>query len=256
MRLATWNVNSIRARLQRVRDWIVVHDPDVLCLQETKVADHQFPREVLEDLGYNVEVFGQANYNGVALLSKRPIEAVVRGLPGDAEGAERRLLAGAIGDTIVVSVYAPNGTEVGSERYHDKLMWFRRLRMFLDDTYPPDERLVVCGDFNVTFDDRDVWAPELFVGQLHCTAEERDALAHLAGYGLRDAVRKFHEQSGLFTWWDYRAGAFQKNQGMRIDHLLMTDAALEACTAIHIDRDERNRAAPSDHVPVVADFRD
>src|SRR5690606_29191055 len=156
-----------RARLATVRDWVTSPDPDGLCLQETKVADLQFPREPLEDLGYNVEVFGQPNYNGVAILSKRPIEAVVKGLPDDGENAERRVLGGVIGDRIVLSVYAPNGTAVGSERFHDKLMWFRRLRRFLDDTYPPGEKLLVCGDLNVTRDDRDVWDPVGCAGQIH-----------------------------------------------------------------------------------------
>lgn len=254
MRLATWNVNSIRARLARVRDWLTVHDPDVLCLQETKVADLQFPREVLEDLGYNIEIFGQPTYNGVAILSKSPIEAVVKGLPDDGDNTARRVLAGAIDDTVVVSVYAPNGTAVGSEFFHDKLMWFRRLRQFLDATYPKDEKVVVCGDFNVTFDDRDVWNPEVFRGQLHCTDEEREALGHLLAYGLHDAMRKFHEQGGLYTWWDYRALGFQRDEGMRIDHMLMSDAALEACADVVIHRDERAGQAPSDHVPVVAEL--
>lgn len=254
MRLATWNVNSIRARLARVRDWLVEHDPDIVCLQETKVVDHLFPREALEDLGYNIEVHGQPTYNGVAILSKSPIEAVEKGLPGDGEDAERRVLAAAIDDLIVVSVYAPNGTAVGSERFGDKLMWFRRLRRFLDESYPKDDKIVVCGDFNVTFDDRDVWDPQGFRGQLHCTDVEREALGLLVGYGLHDALRKFHEQGGLYTWWDYRGLGFQKNEGMRIDHMLMSDAALDACTAVWIDRDARKGKTPSDHVPVVAEL--
>ena len=255
MKLVTWNVNSIRARLPRVRDWITIEDPDVVCLQETKVADLQFPREALEDLGYNVEVFGQPTYNGVALLSKRPIEAVVKGLPGDDDSAERRVIAGVIDDLIVISVYAPNGTALGSERFHDKLMWYRRLRQFLADTYPKEEKLAVCGDFNVTFDDRDVWDPVGFVGQMHCTDDERDALRQLVSYGLHDALRKFDEKGGVYTWWDYRAGGFQKNEGMRIDHVLMTESALEACVGVRVDRDARKGQAPSDHVPVIAELR-
>ncbi|MEZ5966808.1 MAG: exodeoxyribonuclease III [Planctomycetota bacterium] len=254
MRIATWNVNSIRARLARVRDWLTIRDPDVLCLQETKVADHSFPREALEDLGYNIEVFGQPTYNGVAILSKSPLEAVVKGLPDDGDGAERRVMAAATEDVLVVSVYAPNGTAVGTERFHDKLMWFRRLRRFLDDSYPKDEKIVVCGDFNITFDDRDVWDPDGFRGHLHCTDDEREAMAHLMGYGLHDALRKFHEEGGLYTWWDYRALGFQRDEGMRIDHMLMSDAALDACRSVHIDRDERKGKAPSDHVPVVAEL--
>jgi exodeoxyribonuclease-3 len=254
MKLATWNVNSIRARLNRVRDWVTVADPDIVCLQETKVSDLQFPREPLEDLGYNVEVFGQPTYNGVALLSKRPIEAVVKGLPGDGDDGERRVLAAVIDDLIVVSAYAPNGTAIGSERFHDKLMWFRRLRQFLADTYDKDEKIAVCGDFNVTFDDRDVWDPVAFAGQLHCSDDERAALRHLLGYGLHDTLRKFEEKGGVYTWWDYRAGAFTKNEGLRIDHVLLSDRALEACVGMRIDKDERGRQAPSDHVPVVAEF--
>jgi exodeoxyribonuclease-3 len=254
MKLATWNVNSIRARLTRLCDWVATHQPDVLCLQETKVADLRFPREPIEDLGYNVELFGQETYNGVAILSKRPIEAVVKGLPGDGERAERRLLAGVIDDLIVVSVYAPNGTAIGSERFHDKLMWFRRLRRFLEDTFPSDEKVAVCGDMNVTFDDRDVFDPALFVGQLHCSADEREALRHLLGYGLHDVVRRFHPDPGVYTWWDYRAGSFQKNEGMRIDHVLMTEAALACCVGAYVDREARKGVAPSDHVPVVVEM--
>ena len=255
MKLATWNVNSVRARLSRVLDWLKRHDPDVVCLQETKVVDEQFPREPIEDAGYNVELFGQKTYNGVALLSKAPIEDVVRGLPDDAEDAERRVIAGIVGDLCVVSVYAPNGMAIGHEKYHDKLMWFRRLRRFLEDRYPAGEKVAVCGDFNVTFDDRDVFDPKLLHEQLHTSSEEREALRHLMGYGLRDALRKFHEQGGIYTWWDYRMLGFEKNRGLRIDHLLLTEPALDACVGVQVDREERKGKTPSDHAPVLAELR-
>lgn len=255
MRLATWNVNSVRARLSRVLDWLGQHDPDIVCLQETKVADHQFPREPLEDAGYNLELFGQPTYNGVAILSKLPIEDVVKGLPDDAEDAERRVIAGIVRDLVVVSVYAPNGTAVGHEKFAHKLAWFRRLRTFLEDRYPQGERVVVCGDFNITFDDRDVFDPDGLREHLHCTTQERAALADLMSYGLHDAFRRFHEEAGHFTWWDYRGLGFQRNQGLRIDHMLMTPSALETCSGVAIDREERKGKTPSDHVPVIATMR-
>ncbi len=255
MKLATWNVNSVRARLSRVLDWLDRASPDIACLQETKVADHQFPREPLEDAGYNLEVFGQPTYNGVAILSKQPIEDVVKGLPDDDADAERRVIAGIVEDLIVVCVYAPNGTAVGHEKFAAKLAWFDRLRAFLADRYPQGERLVVCGDFNVTFDDRDVFDPVGLREHLHCSSEERAALADLMGYGLHDAFRRFHEEAGHFTWWDYRGGGFQRDQGLRIDHMLMTPAALDTCSGVAIDRDQREGKTPSDHVPVIATLR-
>jgi exodeoxyribonuclease-3 len=254
MKIVTWNVNSIRARLDRVVAWLKVHRPDVVCLQETKVADEHFPRAALEDEGYNVEPFGTPTYNGVAILASHTIEDVVRGLPDGMPGDDRRVLAGIVRDVIVVSVYAPNGKHPGHPDYERKLAWYRRLRAMLDARYPRDEKLVVCGDFNVTFDDRDVWDPVRWHEAILCSTPERHALRHLMGWGLHDALRKHREEGGIYTWWDYRAGSAQRDHGLRIDHFLVSERALEGCAAVAVDRQERLGPGSSDHAPVTAVF--
>ncbi|MBK8979465.1 MAG: exodeoxyribonuclease III [Planctomycetes bacterium] len=254
MRIATWNVNSVRARLPRLVPWLEEHAPDLVCLQETKVVDEQFPREYLEDQGYDVEVFGQKTYNGVALLSRHRMEAVVRGFPDDADDAQRRVIGCQLGDWQILNLYVPNGAEVGSDKYAFKLDWLRRLRRFLDDRYDPAGKLVVTGDFNITFDDRDVYDPELWRERILCSTPERDALAAVMDFGLVDALRHLDDSPGIYTWWDMRGGAFPKDQGLRIDHVLVTRPALDALRAVTVDRDARAGKSPSDHAPVVASF--
>lgn len=252
MRIATWNVNSVRARLPRVVDWLQQHSPDVVCLQETKCLDEQFPREVIEDLGYNVELFGQKTYNGVAILSKRRIENVIRGFPDDEPDAQRRVIGATIEDVMILNLYVVNGESVGSAKYAYKLDWLRRLSEFVDETYDMSEKVVLTGDFNITFDDRDVYDPEAWRGKVLCSEPERDALARVMSHGLRDAFRKFEEGAGHYTWWDFRTKGFQRGNGLRIDHFLMSPPALEACTGVEIDLEERGREKPSDHAPVIA----
>jgi len=255
MRIATWNVNSVRARLERVLHWLEEHEPDVLCLQETKVEDDKFPREPLEDLGYSVETHGQRTYNGVAILSRPGMEDVVRGLPGnDEERSGRRVIGATVGDLMVLCLYVVNGEKVGSEKYAHKLEWLEHLADFVAGRYDMREKVVLCGDFNCTFDDRDVYDPERWRERILCSTPEREALARVMAPGLVDAYRRFHEEGGHYTWWDYRTRGFRRGEGLRIDHFLLSEPALAACTGIEIDERARGGEKPSDHAPVIATF--
>jgi len=253
MIITTWNVNSIRARVQNVKDYLAEHGPDVLCIQESKVADDQFPFELLEDEGYNIEVHGQKAYNGVAILSKHPMEDVVRGIPG-VDPDDRRAMSCIVGDTMILNLYCPNGSEVGSDKFAYKLDWFEKLRAFVADRFPADEKVVICGDFNITFDDRDVHDAEANREKIHCSTPEREALGRILDLGYADGFRRFHEEGGIYTWWHYMRAGFQKDEGMRIDHMLLSAPALEACRSVDIHRDERGKKNASDHAPVAATF--
>lgn len=252
MKLTTWNVNGLRARLTHVVDFLRDEAPDVLCLQETKVQDEQFPREVLEDQGYDVEFFGQKTYNGVAILSRHRLTDVVRGLPDDGPDAERRVLAATTGGLRVVDLYVPNGQEPGTDKYRFKLDWFRRLRAFLDAHYSAAEPIAVVGDFNVTFDDRDVHDPAWWHEKILCSTPERQALRHLLAFGLDDALRRHHAEGGIYTWWHYTAGAAFKDDGLRIDHVLLSPPAARRCKDVIVHKHLRQRPSPSDHAPVTA----
>jgi len=251
MEIVTWNVNSVRARLPRLLPWLEQRRPDVVLLQETKCLDEAFPREPIEDLGYQIETFGQKTYNGVAILARQRIEDVRTGFDSDLDQAERRVIGATVGDTMLLCVYVINGVSVGHTRYADKLEFFDRLCDHVTDYYPLDEKVVIGGDFNVTFDDRDIWDPERWREKILCSTPEREALAKLTGLGLTDAFRKFHEEEGHYTWWDFRTAGFKKKQGLRIDHFLMSPPALEACTSVEVDLDARDGAKPSDHAPLV-----
>jgi len=256
VKLATWNLNSIRARQARLSAWLAAAQPDVLCLQETKITDDEFPHDALRAAGYHAATFGQRSYNGVAILAREPPADIARGL-GDAEpDDEARIIAATVRGLRVVCVYVPNGQDLASDRFPYKLAWFGRLRRYLERTATPDTPLVVCGDMNVTADDRDVWSPEKWAGHIHCTPEERAALANLAAFGLVDVFRAHHPDGGVYSWWDYRGVSFFKNQGLRIDHVLATRAIAARCTACTIDRDARKGQDASDHAPVVATFAD
>ena len=256
MRIATWNINSVRARLPRLLPWLQRQRPDIVLLQETKVHDDAFPREALEDEGYNIALSGQQTYNGVAVLSKRRIENVTRGFPFPEHEDDKRVLACVIGDLMLLDVYVPNGQMIGSAKYAYKLHWLELLRRYLDERYSSAEKVLVAGDFNITFDDRDVWDPELLRETIHCSTPERSALRKVCDFGLVDGLREFTSERGLYTWWDMRAGSFQKKQGLRIDHFLMTPLARAACTGIEIDVEERAGKGVSDHAPVLATFAD
>jgi exodeoxyribonuclease-3 len=254
VRIATWNVNSLKARLPRVEEWLQTVQPDVLCMQETKCADDAFPLMAFSALGYDGVHYGVGRWNGVAIVSKVGITDVIAGFDdGTAEDAESRLLWATCGGVRVGTVYVPNGREVGHEQYDYKLRWLRRLGDKVDADYEPSDPLVLCGDFNIAPDDRDVYDPALYVGATHVSEPERAALHRLEDWGLVDVFRRRYDAGGLFSWWDYRAGNFHKGKGMRIDLMLMTGPLAERTTGILIDRNARKGKAPSDHAPLVAD---
>jgi len=254
MKLVTWNINSIRARTPRLVAWLEANRPDVLCLQETKVEDPQFPLEAVEKLGYQVAMFGQKSYNGVAILSTQPLEDVTRGFGDDVPDDEARVIAATTHGVRVVDLYVPNGQDLTSDRYPYKLAWFGRLRKFLERTTAPDRPVVVCGDMNVTADDRDVWSPDTWRGQIHCSEPEREALAAVRAWGLDDVFRTKTPEGGVWSWWDYRGVSFFKNQGLRIDHILTSASMTARCTECVIDRNARKGQDASDHAPVTATF--
>lgn len=251
--IATWNVNSIRVRQDAVLAWIERHLPDVLCLQETKVVDEKFPRAAFEALGFAVEAYGQPAYNGVAILSRRPLSDVVRGLPGEASDAARRAIAATVEGVRVVNVYVPNGEAVGSEKFAHKLAWLDRLRQAIEPA-PRDSALVLCGDLNVAPEPRDVHDPAAWEGNVLYHPDARAALARVTDWGLVDALRLHHHEGGLFSWWDYRMNAFKRKLGLRIDHILVSPSLAARCTACAIDAEPRAQAQPSDHAPVYATF--
>ena len=253
MLIATWNVNSVRARLPRLLDWLAQRKPDVVLLQETKCQDEAFPAEPIADAGYNIAHWGQKTYNGVAILSRRRIEDVRKGITRGANAdEERRVIAAQVEDVVFVNLYVINGQEVGAPRYFDKLGWLEEVRAWIAGNYTTSEKLVVAGDFNITFDDRDVHDPERWREKILCSTPEREALAGLCSIGLSDSFRKFHEEGGHYTWWDFRTRGFQYGAGLRIDHLLMSPPALESCSAVEIDLEARGGEKPSDHAPVLA----
>jgi exodeoxyribonuclease-3 len=252
VKLATWNINSIRARTERLLTWLGNEKPDVLCLQETKVEDSGFPIEALRMRGYEVVTYGQRSYNGVAIAARAPLTDVVRGFGDGEPDDEARLIAATVNGLRVVCVYVPNGQDLTSDKYTYKLAWYQRLRRFLDRTASTTDRLVVCGDMNVTADDRDVCDPVKWAGQIHCSAPERAALGELLAFPLVDLFRMKNPDGGVYSWWDYRGVAFFKNQGLRIDYIFATPPVAERCTACTIDRNARKGQDASDHAPVIA----
>ena len=257
MRIATWNVNSLNARLPRVEDWLGYARPDILCLQETKLADSAFPALSFETLGYQSVHHGSGRWNGVAILSRYPIGEVVYGFCEGLEAdRDTRLITATCGEVRVSSVYVPNGRSLDSDQYRYKLSWMERLRHHLDATADPDVPVAVCGDFNVAPDDRDVWDPARFVGSTHVSKPERDALARLEEWGLVDGLRLRHQEDRLFTYWDYRAGDFHNHRGMRIDLILVSKPLADRVRRTFIDRSARKGKLPSDHAPVLVDIAD
>jgi exodeoxyribonuclease-3 len=255
MRIATWNVNSIRARLERVTAWLSEARPDIVLLQETKCADEQFPREPLEELGYHVAHLGQRTYNGVAILARGTLEDVGTGVGDERFAAESRVIRAQCGEWLVASVYAINGVAVGHPRYADKLAWFGALKAELAARFPLTEKVVIGGDFNVTYDDKDVHDPRAWHEKILCSTREREALRGVLDVGLHDALRRFHPAGGVYTWWDYRTRAFERgNKGLRIDYLLLSAPAALACREVEVDLAARAGIKPSDHAPVIATF--
>ena len=254
MRIATWNVNSLRARLDHVERWLSIERPDVLCLQETKVTDDEFPADSFARLGYEAARAGQRSYNGVAILARHHILDVAVGLWGASPTEDSRLIAGTVGKVRVFSAYVPNGKSLHSPSYTEKLAWLARLRQTLDQTCSPTEALVVCGDFNVAHDERDVFDVKLMQDQMHFTKAECAALDQILEFGLHDALRVHEVGGGLYSWWDYRMGAFLRDRGLRIDYLFVSDVVKTALRSVKIDKVPRGWEKPSDHAPVVVDF--
>ncbi|MFY9225792.1 MAG: exodeoxyribonuclease III [Blastocatellia bacterium] len=254
MKIVTWNVNSIRARLSRLLDWLIRNQPDIVCLQETKVIDADFPQTEINAIGYQCTISGQKSYNGVAILSRSDPKNVISQLPGDANDKEKRFLAAEISGIQIINVYVPNGSEIDSDKYKYKLNWYYRLRDYLDTSFTPEQNLLICGDFNVAPDDRDVWDVKHWTGQLHFSEPEKEAHKNLVNWGLKDALRLHYSDAGIYTWWDYRSLGFQRGLGLRIDHILLTNPLTKRCIDVVIDRNERKGEKPSDHAPVTAIF--
>jgi len=253
--IASWNVNSIRVRLPQVLQWVVTTRPDVLAIQETKITDDAFPAADLEAAGYHVLFAGQKTYNGVALLSREPSTDVLTDL-ASMEDPQRRLIAAPVGGVRIYNVYVPNGQAVGSEKFEYKLRWLAALRQQLAGELSRHEQVVVAGDFNVAPDDRDVHDPSAWVGQVLVSEPERKALTGLLELGLADTFRLFDQPESCFSWWDYRAAAFRRNRGLRIDLLLASRAMAGRCVRSSVDTGPRTWEKPSDHAPIFAQFDD
>lgn len=253
MKIAAWNVNSLKVRLPHLLDWLASQQPDALCLQETKLEDHNFPRAEIEAAGYQVAFSGQKTYNGVALLAKSPISDVVCGNPHFPD-EQKRLIAGTVDGVRVICAYFPNGQAVGSDKYAYKLAWLAGLQTWLKEELARYPELALCGDYNIAPEDRDVHDPKKWAGEILCSEPERAAFQGLLDLGLSDSFRRFEQPEKSFSWWDYRMLGFQKNQGLRIDHVLLSQPLAERCTAAGIDRAPRKLERPSDHAPVWADI--
>ncbi|MAQ14176.1 MAG: exodeoxyribonuclease III [Sandaracinus sp.] len=255
MDLVTWNINSVRAREDRLVHWLDHFQPDVLCLQETKVVDEAFPRARCEALGYHVSHYGQKAYNGVAILSRSEPEDVVCGFDdGQPEDEQSRLIGARIDGVRIVSAYFPNGGRMGSDKYAYKLGWMKRLRAMLDARFDPAAPLALCGDYNVAPFPDDVANPDVYEGSVLANDDVRGALADIADFGLVDVFRPFHPRGHVWSWWDYRAGSFQRDEGLRIDHVFCTAPLAERVIGASVDRPEREGTGASDHAPVRVRF--
>ena len=255
MRLATWNVNSLRVRLPHLLRWLEESQCDAVCLQETKLTDDKFPADALREAGWgHLAWWGEPTYNGVAIVSRLPLENVQLGMGLPVEEGQKRVVSATIGGVHVVGVYVPNGQRVGHDRFHWKLRWLRALLGWMDERYSAEDPLLLCGDMNIAPDDLDVWDPFRTDGNLLCHPEERERFQALLDWGLRDPFRDKEPFANDFTWWDYRQMGFQRNQGLRIDHTLLTERLVDVCSDVTIWRDVRGWEQPSDHVPVSVDL--
>lgn len=255
MKITTWNVNSLRVRLPHLLDWLGANPVDAIGIQETKLTDDRFPVDELAAAGWQAVFHGQKTYNGVALLSREPAADVVRGIPGY-EDAQARVIAGTVGDTRVINVYVPNGQAVGSEKYAYKLAWLDALVGYLRASLADWPRLALVGDFNIAPAPEDTHDPAVWEGKILCSDAERERFVQLIDAGLHDCFRRFEHPEKTFSWWDYRQLGFQLNKGLRIDHVLASDALAAACSACAVDREPRKWEKPSDHAPVTAEFAD
>jgi exodeoxyribonuclease-3 len=252
MKIVSWNINSLRKRQERLFAWLETTQPDVVCLQETKCTDEQFPALDLRSIGYHSACHGEKSYNGVAILAKSRLREIRPSLCDEVIDPQARVISATIANVRVYSVYAPNGQALGSPAYEYKLRWYRRLRDCL--AREKSSALVVCGDFNVAPEDIDVYEPDLWRGAIMCSEDERRALRQLYELGLRDTLRLHHKEGGLFSWWDYQMRAFEKNRGLRIDAVLADEQLAKKCNASGIEIEMRKGKEPSDHAPVWAEF--
>ncbi len=250
MQLATWNVNSLGVRLPQLLDWLAANPVDAIVLQETKLTDDKFPQAELQDAGYHAHWFGQKTYNGVALLSRTPATDIVRNLPSLAD-AQARVITGTVGDVRVIGAYFPNGQAPDSDKFVYKMGWLEALQKHVADELRRHPKLVLMGDYNIAPEDRDVYDPVAWAGQIHCTPQERAHFQALLDQGMVDAFRLFEQAPKSWSWWDYRNLAFRKNQGLRIDHILTSSALRNQVQACVIDKLPRKNERPSDHAPVV-----
>lgn len=254
MKIATWNVNSINVRMPQLLSWLETAKPDVVCLQETKAVDANFPELDLKAAGYDSAFTGEKSYNGVAILSRLPIEEVQLNFPDDGIDSPKRMIAATIDGIRIVNTYIPNGTELGSDKFAFKLDWLIRLRRYFDETCTPDTDVLLCGDFNVAPESVDVWNPAQWTGKLHFSKPERAAITFVRQWGFTDLFRKLNGDVREYSWWDYRAGAFQHNHGLRIDHIWTSENLTARGMSCCIDRSTRELEKPSDHAPVIAEF--
>ncbi len=259
MKLATWNVNSLSVRLPQVLDWLAAHQPDALVLQETKLTDDKFPAAELAQAGYDAQWFGQKTYNGVALLTRQPLAVTdsVKNIPGFAD-EQARVIAGTVGEgdraVRVIGAYFPNGQAPDSDKFVYKMAWLDALQAWVKTELAQHPRLVLMGDYNIAPEDRDVYDPVAWAGQIHCTPQEREHFQSLLSLGLSDAFRLFEQPPKSWSWWDYRNLAFRKNQGLRIDHILVSEALRNVVKSCNIDKAPRKNERPSDHAPVVVEY--
>ena len=264
MKIITWNVNSVRVRLERLLAVLARHEPDAVCLQELKCMDEAFPLEAIRDAGYHAAVWGQKTYNGVAILAKEPLTNVTRSFPDDPVPLQARVLSADVREPKknrrlrLVNLYVVNGKEVGTEHYDIKLAWLDALYAWLDGGHDPKAPLILTGDFNIAPDERDVWDPKRYAGRVHFSLPERKRLNRLLGWGLSDLLRLQTQDAGIYSWWDYRHGAFPKGRGLRLDLFLGTEPVARRSLGVQVDSDERKQSAgpgkPSDHAPVILEL--
>ena len=253
MKVATWNVNSLKVRLPHVLDWLAASEADVLCLQETKTTDENFPVDEITAAGYHVAYSGQKTYNGVAILSKLPATDIITDIAG-LDDPQRRILGATIDGVRVLDLYVVNGQEVGSEKFEHKLFWLDKVTDHIRAQLQEHEQFVVVGDFNIAPDDRDVYDPEAWHERILCSTPERNALQKIIDLGLTDTFRLFEQAENSYSWWDYRAAAFRRNRGLRIDLVLASQSLVKNCVSCEIDKEPRSLERPSDHTPVIAEF--
>lgn len=253
MKIASWNVNSLKVRLEQVLEWLDHQRPDVLGLQETKLIDDRFPAEPFAELGYHVAFAGQPTYNGVAMIASSALADPITAIPGF-EDEQKRVIAATVDGVRVINLYVVNGKEVGSDKFDYKLRWLKAVDAWIQDELSRHDKLVVMGDFNIAPDDRDVYDPEAWHEKILCSTPERDALKTMLAHGLHDTFRLFDQPGEIYSWWDYRAAMFRRGLGLRIDLVLCSDALKSSCTTSYVDKEPRKHERPSDHAPAVAEF--